>query len=272
MSLRAFGRGTSESTSLWVLVLTAWMGSPLMGQVSTNVGTNGSMLLQREWFPPQLKPAVDALGSRVVKSGNERVVIAGILTKGTTQTAVTVTHEMPNKLRIDIGPGSGRSVVFDGNSSSASDQLSDSDQDMAESLGDDGAESALYSLQSGSSLRQLGARFRTDRGATANYSGPWLDIFEMFSVTKLRALNNSRQKHLVFDSATNLLLYVRYTILRASTPVTVQTEWSGWRHVNGQAVPSLVRRRENGTEIWNVSQGQVAIGPAQADAAFNTNR
>jgi hypothetical protein len=266
MNVKALCCGMSGATCISILALTVWAGSPLMGQGNGN--NSNSTLLQRESFPPQLKPAVDALGSRVVKGGNERVAATGVLTTGTTQTAVSVTHEMPNKLRIDIGPGGGRTLGFDGNSPWASDQLSDNDQDLTESLGDDAAESALYGLQSGSSLRLLGERFRTSRTTAANYLGPWVDIFETISVTKQRSSNNSRQKHLVFDSNTRLLLYVRYKILRGSTPITVQTEWSGWRQVNGQSVPSVVRRRENGTEIWNLSQDQVAIGPAQADATF----
>lgn len=259
----------TRNTVRWISLLAAmamWSGATLRGQSKTTAANPA--LLQRETFPPQLKVAVDALGTRVVKSGNERVMIAGVLTRGKNPSAVTVTREMPNKIRIDLGPANGRALGFDGNSPWASDQLSDDDLDLAESLGDDSAESALFNLQNGAGIRQLPARFRTDNGATANYKGPWLEIFETLTTTKSRSTNNTRQKHLVFDFSSHLLLYVRYKILRGTTPVTVQTEWSGWKQVNGQAVPALVRRRENGTEIWNLSQDQVAIGPTQADAVF----
>lgn len=162
-----------------LIALSIWTGLPLMGQVKSN-----SALLQREAFPPQLKAAVDALGSRVVKGGNERVTVAGILTKGKVPTTVRVTREMPNSIRIDAGPGNGRALGFDGNAPWASDQISDDDLDMAESLGDDAAESALYGLQNGSSLRLLGEHFRTDLGATANYRGPWVDIFEAINLRR----------------------------------------------------------------------------------------
>lgn len=94
MSLRAYQRRMSGAGFLSILALTVWIGSPLMGQGTSSVSTSNSGLLQRELFPPQLKAAVDALGSRVVKGGNERVIVAGTLTKGKTQTAVSVTHEM----------------------------------------------------------------------------------------------------------------------------------------------------------------------------------
>jgi hypothetical protein len=147
--------------------------------------------------------------------------------------------------------------------------LTDGDLDLTESFGEDSAEWVLFNIQGEYALRALGERFRTDRGANPNYQGPWLDIFEMIGIAKSRANNTVRQKHVVFDSQTKLLQYVRYQIVRGSAPVVVQTEWSGWRVVNGQAIPGRVARRENGAQVWSYSQTQTMVGPAQADGAFH---
>jgi hypothetical protein len=252
--------------SLCVLGLLTMVSPQVIGQ-----NARASGLLARDMLPPQLRGAIDALGDRVVRPGNERVSSNGTLTKGTAATAVRVTRELPNKLRIEnIGSGPGRVIGFDGNAAWASDGLlGDDDANMIETINDDSAEAVLYGLQSGSSVRVLGEHFRTDHGAAANYRGPWLDLFEMFGVITQRAGTVHRQKHLVFDSNSKFLLYVRYKLLRASSTVTSQTEWSGWQNVNGQAVPARVGRRENGIEVWNLSLNQIAIGPALADGSFS---
>ena len=56
----------------------------------------------------------------------------------------------------------------------------------------------------------------------AKRKGPWLEILERLITTAQRSFNNTRQKHLGFDSSSHLLLYVQYRILtpRASRAVT----------------------------------------------------
>jgi hypothetical protein len=263
---KQFIRWISPLVTAYALVLGSASVGLLLGQ-----GKGNAKLLIRELMPPQFRQAVTALGERAWKPGNEREVQIGAFVKGGQQKTIRVTRELPNLLRLeDAGPG-GRAVVFDGHSPGATDRLSEDDQDTAESLGEDSAESILYNVQTGYSLRFLGGRFRTDRGAMPNYRGPWLDIFEVAGAAKTRAATSVRQKQVVFDSDTQQLLYVRYKILRGSQTILVQTEWGGWTRVNGYAVPARVARRENGVEVWSFTQNQVSIGPAQDDNAFVHN-
>jgi hypothetical protein len=238
-------------------------------QVQTQTQKAAAGLLVRDALPVQLKSALDVLGDRVTQSGKELVVSTGVFTKGKTQSTVRITRQMPNKLLFEVVSGaSARSLGFDGQASWASDQLSDDDLGIADSLGGDTMESSLYSLQNGDSLRIVGEHLRADRSGAANYRGPWLDIFQSTGVAQQRSTKDQRNKLLVVDSNTRYLLYVRYTILRNAVPITVQTEWSDWHRVNGQAVPGRVVRLENGAEVWNFAENQAAIGAAQAVTAF----
>ncbi len=230
---------------------------------------NDPMLLRKSMLPPQLQAAVDSLGTRAVHPGNERVVTTGVFLKAGNRTSMRVTRELPNKIRIDMGTGTPKAVASDGmNAPWETGQLSDDDLDLAESLGEDCAEAVLSGVQNGFAVRPLGERFRTDRGANPDYRGPWLDIFEIVGLTNLHAKAQPVRKHFVFDSDTKYLRYVRYQGSRPGV-TTVQTEWSGWVRINGQAVPTRAARRENGVEVWSFSQDQITIGPAQADGAFH---
>src|SRR5258708_7491525 len=89
---------------------------------SQNNVTASPAVFQRDAFPVQLKSVIDALGTRMVRPGNERIVAKGTLTKGAQPARITVTQELPNKLRIDnTSPGSARTIAFDGAAPWASD-------------------------------------------------------------------------------------------------------------------------------------------------------
>ena len=262
-----------------VRVWTIWLGAVLTIGDGANVlrgfatAATSTTLLTKALYPIHLHAMIDALGDRVVKPGNERAVSVGMITRGGKQTPFRMTREMPNKVLMeDLTSGKVRSVSFDGDSASASDQLADDDLDVTESVGDDSAEALLYSMQNGYTLRMLGSRFRTDRGDNPAYNGPWFDIFELLGAPVKRSATSARHKQVVFDSVSKLLLYVRYKVQRGGGVVDVQTEWSAWKKVNGYAVPGKVTRRENGTEVWNVQHDTVTILPAQADDAFKVKK
>jgi hypothetical protein len=103
------------------------------------------------------------------------------------------------------GTGAPSLLLDDVSGLSKASVLSDSDLGILESLANDSGEAFLYAYMHGHAQRFLGGRFRTDNGKTANYAGPWYDIYESVAPDKAATLVlPATQKFYHFDSISKL--------------------------------------------------------------------
>jgi hypothetical protein len=231
----------------------------------------GSDLLYFNLVPSRFRTLVEALGDRLDKTGRERVVLTGSLEDSSGSKAYVVTRELSGKFRLDEGAATSvYTIVFDGKGLTSSKGVpSAADNDRIESLIADSSEYFLYSVIRGRGSRLLGRRFRLDDGTDSKYTGPFFDIFELFASVPARAGFAPRPKHYYFDSASGLLQKVRYVVNNGNSNVTVETAWTGWRKVDGQATPSVVTRTENGKPVFAFRITSAAFSPALADSTFS---
>jgi len=230
-----------------------------------------SDLLYFNLVPSRYRSLVEALGDRLDKTGRERVVLAGSLEDSSGSKAYVVTRELSGKFRLDEASGTSvNTIVFDGKGlTSSKGAPSAADNDRIESLIADSSEYFLYSVIRGRGSRLLGRRFRLDDGKDSKYTGPFYDIFELLTPAAGRADVAPRQKHYYFDSASGLLQKVRYLAKSGNGDLTVETAWTNWRKVDGQAAPSAVTRTENGKLVFTFRAASVAFSPALADSTFS---
>ena len=180
----------------------------------------------------------------------------------------STTREIPDKILIAGGTASGRAVAFAGAGDASPTSLSESDKDLLESLLLDTPDLFFLGKTQGVAYRLIGSHFRADDGSTPRYAGPWYDVYELTVPLEARGDRGFRFKIFAFDTSTGLLASVRYQLARGATRVAVTVEYSGWRQQAGQAVPSVIRRVENGVEAWRISVNAVAFTPAVSDGAF----
>jgi hypothetical protein len=212
-----------------------------------------------------------ALGDRIAKEGNERVVVTGTLTKGRDVTALRMVRELPGSFRIEEAKAGGRVIaVFDGIATkNPNGTVQAGDEDLAETLAQDTAESFLYSLAERAPYRSLGGNFRTDDGTTLGYKGPYLEIFQVEVAASARATKEVRHKLFMFDSSDSLLRRVVYDVpLNAKESRRVEVFIDDWKSILGQKVPGKIVRREDGAEKWRFEVTEAAIGPKQRDGIF----
>lgn len=228
-------------------------------------------------MPVYLKPStvpmthrapLSALGSRLQTPGNERFLLAGTYSDSNGSKGIRITWELPGKTRVDVGSSS---IVYDGTKVGGNGTLTDQENDLMESLGDDRPETPLYGLkQLGFAERCLGGWYRTDNGTTQNYMGPFYTIYETVAPTFVRSDRSSRRKLWLFDSRTGLFLETRYDITRNGATINVSTRWSGWTKVNGNAVPAQIVRQENETTVFTVNISSGVTSASANDGIFVT--
>ena len=119
-------------------------------------------------------------------------------------------------------------------------------------------------MTSEGSVRWIGDNFRSGGTAPPRY----YDVAEFSYRTKLRGATANQTKRYYFDSGTKLLSKVAYRQGKARGMVAVESEFSDWTKVNGQAVPRTLIRREDGVEMLRLTLTQVAISVAANDSLF----
>ena len=263
-------RGTGKGPSLAGFLLVV-IAAPSMAQTPA-LPAAPNQYLKPHAVPAILRGPLAALGDRLQNPGKERFTLAGTYTDGKGSQGLQLTWELPAKMRIDFIGGSPRSVVFDGTTTKANGAApSSSDDDLIESLADDRTEALLYNLrQRGFSMRFLGNRFRTDKGANKNYTGPFYDIFQTFWTVAARSDKAPRQKLFLFDSNTGLLVQTTYKVVRAGATVTVETVYSGSSMVAGQAVPGQIVRLENSVNVFTIRITSAQMAATAADGLFTS--
>jgi hypothetical protein len=212
-----------------------------------------------------VRQIVSALGERVQKQGNERVVMTGTLNRAGVVSTVQVIREMPGFLRVDEQGGKGRSLVFDINSLRGATVIDDDDEGLAESLQNDTAEAFLGSFGPGASVRRLGDRFKVkdEMGFGAE-----VDIYEVVSSVGVKRAKQVVTKRFMFDSSTGLLRRVVYGAQQSGRAVTVQTVLSDYSSAGGYMLPGKIARVVDGKESFVFTRNTAAIQAAGKDNAF----
>jgi hypothetical protein len=212
-----------------------------------------------------VRQIVNAIGDRVQKPGNERVVMTGSLNRTGLVSTVQIILEMPGFLRIDEQGGKGKSLVYDLGSLRGASAIDDDDEGLAESLENDTAETFLNRFGPGSSVRRLGDRFKVT-GETG--FGSAVDIYEVVSPVGVKRDKQTVTKRYMFDSNSGLLRRVAYEALQAGKSVTIQTVLSDYSNAGGYMLPGKIARVVNATEVFAFTRSGAAVQAADKDNAF----
>jgi hypothetical protein len=173
--------------------------------------------------------------------------------------------EIPRKIRYQ--EDNSKTIVWDGTKTKASAQVSDSDEDLLESLFEDSMDGMVYTISQAKLFRPLMYRARLDDGKSKSYAGPYVDIFEIILPVPSKAAATVRQKHFYFNSQTELLDRVLY-LSGPKGSVRVETRFQNWRLVNKTWVPGSITRAENGVDLLTFTVIGAEVGASQQDQTF----
>jgi len=237
----------------------------------------GRGYVDRRGIWPQLHSALDAYGDRLEKPGKERLIAVGALSSANTtdneKVPVRLVSEFPDKLRIEKRKGNKiDTTIFDGKMKvKIGDTLESQEEEELEALAFDSIDHFMAAHMLGKPLSFLGDRFRLDDGAAANYTGPYYDIYQI-AEQQFDANNNSKetvqQKLYFFNSDTHKLERITYK----KGTVRVAVELAGWQKLNGQVIPTSLRRFEDGRPTITLTINTVALMPRANDGAFSTTQ
>jgi len=251
---------------LAVVMIPFVLPPPATGQNATAVSAAPWRYITPASLPGDARPCLSVYGKRLQVSGMERTTLSGTYTTSTS-VPVTITYQIPNSMRIDLGGSAPRSIIFNGKTTTAT--AGSADETLVESLSDDSAESYFLGFSSGAPAQWLGSRFRTDDGKAANYTGPLYDIYRRIAPAVSVTGNPIRQKLYVFDSRTKLFNHTRYKIVRSGQPVTVMVTYPTWTKSGTESFPASIIRTENGQQVFSISVAAASTAAGStADAVF----
>jgi len=224
----------------------------------------------RSGFPSVVRIQLDRLGDRLVKTGKERTVLQGtFLDAAGAQSPAQLVYQLPDRFRFQTTGPLNRIVVFDGETPrSARPQVETTEEDLLESFLADSPDGFFDDLQSGTALRLLGRRFRPGPSVAPDYKGPFFDIYELAGAVRTRRDRRNRVKRFYFDSASALLLRVRYADASRAPQVTVETRFSQWRDLAGNPLPGQVERWENGKLVFAFRLASADLLPRGDEGIF----
>src|SRR5215510_1370010 len=210
--------------------------------------------VKRNNLSPKLVWHLNALGDRLEKPGRERLNLTGTLNRANdsqTQEVVAV-FEFPERLRLTMQKGSQTRVIsFDGEHAKAEGSSFDAvDEDLMETLVYGSAEHFFNTQMQGMATRLVGSRFLLHRGSTADYNGPYYDVYKVADQVKTSADQRERMKLYYFNSDTLLLERVTYEITRNGSTVKVEERLGDWTKEQGQQVARRIERFENGYSVF----------------------
>ena len=218
---------------------------------------------------PKLVWHLKAMGDRLERPGKERLSLTGTLTRANDSQAeeVTAISEFPERLRLTRQKGNQtRVIAFDG------DQVKNSpdtaEQDLLETLVYGTAEHFFDAQMQGMAMRFLGSRFRLDDGSSADYSGPYYDVYKVADRVNTSTDQSERLKLYYFNSETLLLERVTYEITRNGSTIKVEERLGDWAKEEGQQVARRIERFENGESVFVFTVRTARFGPRADDGAF----
>jgi hypothetical protein len=232
-----------------------------------------SAYVRRNSLSPKLAWHLNALGDRLEKPGRERLNLTGTLSRASdsqTQEVVAV-FEFPERLRLTMQKGNETRVLsFDGgHAKKAGGSFDPVEDDLLETLVYGSAEHFFSTQMQGMATRLLGSRFLLHPGSTADYTGPFYDVYKVADMVKTPEGEREQLKLYYFNSDTLLLERVTYEINRNGSVVNVEERLSDWTSEQGQQVARRIERFENGASVFVFTVRTVRLSPRADDAVFS---
>jgi hypothetical protein len=211
------------------------------------------------------------MGDRMTSANNVQLVLAGTTTDVNGSRPAQITIQAPGYL--SYREGSTRAITFNGsNFQGKNGQLSNGDQQIAESFLAHFPDTVLLQECTGGSLRRIPGHFRTDSSRTVNYMGSYWRVFEFAPSTRPGLAHGQPLQQELFvavDESSWLISEIRLVTKSSSNTVTVtQTQFTNWFQQNGQWYPGNIVRLENGAQVLNFKTSQGAVGGASPITAF----
>jgi hypothetical protein len=211
------------------------------------------------------------MGDRLEKPGRERLSVTGTLSRADAKAEeMTAVWEFPDRLRLTRQKGNqARVIAFDGEQVKAGgNPLDEAEQDLIETLVYGSAEHFFETQMQGMATRLLGSRFRLDDGSSADYSGPYYDVYKVADHVKTSAEQSERVRLYYFNSDTLLLERVAYEINRNGSIVKVEERLDNWTSEEGQQVARRIERFENGESVFVLTIGAAHLSARADDGVF----
>jgi hypothetical protein len=212
------------------------------------------------WQPSQIPHFLlhqyQALGDRLEKSGNERISLTGTLVDSSGSNSVKLVIEKGGKVKIDK---SSKNIKFDGQSFSSN--LNQNDKDLLESFSDDLPDTLIEAVASGNGFRFLGQRFIDKKGESCDY-------YDAPTPAKINTSSAPQLRRYCFDSNTKLLSWVQYQSGNGKNASIVETHFSDWTVIKGQAVAGTVSRIKNGTPVFTFQAKDKDVSASADDNLF----
>ena len=221
---------------------------------------------------PKLLWHLKAMGDRLEKPGKERLSLTGTLARSTDSQAeeMAAVWEFPDRLRLTRQKGiHARVITFDEDRAKAADnELDTAEQDLLETLVYGTADHFFATQVQGMATRFLGSRFRLDDGSSADYTGPYYDVYKVADSVKTSAEPREQLKLYYFNSDTLLLERVTYEITRNGSTVKVEERLGDWTREQGQQVARRIERFENGESVFVFTVRTAHFSPRADDGLF----
>jgi hypothetical protein len=211
---------------------------------------------QPSQVPSILRGNYSALGDRLQRAGKERISISGILTNSSGTNPVQVIIEKGGKARVDIPS---KSVRFNGKNVST--ESNSDDEALLESIVDDLPETLVEAAASGAGLRLIGHRFKDPQGELCNIYDAWIP-------SKSNPKRQRPFKRYCFDSNTMMLSWIQYRDGNEAKAPLIETRFSDWIYVNGQAVPATITRIKGGIRVFALEAHEVNVSSKAEDGIF----
>lgn len=219
---------------------------------------------------PKLVWHLKAMGDRLEKPGRERLSVTATLSRDSQAEEVSAVWEFPDRLRLTRQKGNQtRVITFDGDEVKAPENsLDTAEQALIETLVYGTAEHFFDTQMQGMATRLLGSRFRIDDGSSADYSGPYYDVYKVADRVMTSVDQREQLKFYYFNSETLLLERVSYEINRNGSTVKVEERLGDWTREQGQQVARRIERFENGQSVFALTVRTAHLSPRADDAAF----
>jgi hypothetical protein len=228
--------------------------------------------VRRSRLSPKLVWHLNALGDRLEKPGRERLSVTGTLSRAADGQAeeMSAIFEFPERLRLTRERGNQRRVItFDGEQvKGLGNPLEGGEEDLIETLVYGSAEHFFNTQMAGQATRFLGSRFRLDDGSSADYNGPYYDVYKVAEQVRTATEQTERVKLYYFNSETLLLERVTYEIDRNGSTVKVEERLGGWTKEQGQQVLRRIERFVNGESVFVLTVRTAGLSPRADDGVF----